>query len=482
MTLWYSLSRKALDAGRWFYRPRLERLEDRTVPSFLVAGSYPAGKEPESVAADDFNGDGTLDVAVATYLDNSVNVLLGNGDGSFQNPTSYTVGMYADAVVAGDFNADGIPDLAVARFSSPIGKVSVLLGNGDGTFQVAVDYSVSPDPVSLAVGDFNGDGIQDLAVGTTGMVSILLGNGDGAFQHAGDYKNGEGNFAGGAAVTVADLNGDGFQDIAVANYLVGNTVSVLLGNGDGTFGAAKSYPAGYDPEGLAAADFNGSGTVDLAVADYGANSLSVLMGNGDGSFQAPVMYDVGTHPIAVAIGDWNGDGVTDLAVANAVGISNTVHTLLGNGDGSFQSADSYDAGKSPNALAVGDFNADGAADLVTADYFGNTVTVLLNGNDWEPGPPTAVYSGRLNGRQTLEPVSFLDPRSGQVMASGCQQKDLDNVQLADLDSVAATAAPEGIEVPSPATADPIMKAPCSPIVRPNEDGLQIDLDDPVAHQ
>jgi hypothetical protein len=388
MTRSTSLIRKPSALRLWFYRPRLERLEDRTVPSFIVAGSYPAGKFPDGVAAGDFRDDGILDLAVTASNDGNVNVLLGNGDGTFQSAVSYYVGYQPGGVVVGDFNGDGIPDLAVTKFTYPTGKVGVLLGNGDGTFRAQVNYDVSADPISVAVGDFNGDGIQDLAVGTTGMVSILLGNGDGSFQHAGDYKNGQGSSLGADSVTVADFNGDGVQDIAVANYLVGDTVSVLLGNGDGSFQDPKSFYAGADPEGLASADLNSDGIPDLVATDYGGSNgsgsaLSVLLCNGDGSFQAPIQYDVGKMPDTVAIGDWNGDGVPDLAVGNDMP-TDTLHTLLGNGDGTFQAAESYDAGTQPRAVATGDFNGDGAVDLAVADRsVGNTLTVLLNANDWD---------------------------------------------------------------------------------------------------
>src|SRR5262249_8558076 len=194
-------------------------------------------------------------------------------------------------------------------------NVGVLLGNGDGSFQQAITYAVGSSPRSVAVGDFNGDGNQDLAVanGGTANVSVLLGNGDGSFQAAQ-------NFAAGSrpgAVAGGDLHRDGKPALAVANRGSGN-VSVLLGNGDGTFQPAQNFAAGANPISVAVGDFNGDGNPDLAVAGGtgAASGVRVLLGNGDGSFQAAQTYAAGILPQSVAVGDFNGDGNPDLAVAN----------------------------------------------------------------------------------------------------------------------------------------------------------------------
>jgi hypothetical protein len=247
--------------------------------------------------------------------------------------------------------------------------VSVLLGNGDGTFQAARSFAAGFGPDSVAVGDFNGDGHLDLAVANYGnplhgdpsSVSVLLGNGDGTFQAARSFAAGSGP----RSVAVGDFNGDGKLDLVTANYAIDycygctpieSDVRVLLGNGDGTFQAARSFAAGDRPVSVAVGDFNGDGRADLAVADY-YGGVSVLLGNGDGTFQAARGFAAGTYPSSVAVGDFDGDGLPDLAVANAQ--SNTVSVLLGNGDGSFQAARSFAAGISPQAVAVGDFNGDG---------------------------------------------------------------------------------------------------------------------------
>jgi hypothetical protein len=271
----------------------------------------------------------------------------------------YGAGSNPSSVAVGDFRGDGKLDLVVANDGS--NNVSILLGNGDGTFQAAVNYGVGSGsaPTSVAVGDFNGDGKLDLAVANelSNNVSILLGNGDGTFQAAVNYGAGSTLFA----VAVGDFNGDGKLDLAVADA-VSDYVSVLLGNGDGTFKTAVQYVAGLEPIAVAVADFNGDGKLDLAVANDEGNSVSILLGKGNGTFQAAVNYGTGT-PGSVAVGDFNGDGKLDLVVVGGVNSDNVsvVALLLGNGDGTFQAAVNYGTG-ADTSVAVGDFNGDGRLD------------------------------------------------------------------------------------------------------------------------
>ncbi len=179
------------------------------------------------------------------------------------------------------------------------------------------------------------------------------------------------------AIVAGDFTGDGYLDLAVAN--VGGTVSVLLGNGDGTFQPQVTYAVGQLPHAIVAGDFTGDGRTDLAVANYQDNTVSVLLGNGDGTFQPQVTYAVGAAPDAMVAGDFTGDGRTDLAVANYQ--DETVSVLLGNGDGTFQPQVTYAVGSFPDAIVAGDFTGAGRTDLAVANYLGNTVSVLLGNGD-----------------------------------------------------------------------------------------------------
>ncbi|MGE5306193.1 MAG: FG-GAP-like repeat-containing protein, partial [Alphaproteobacteria bacterium] len=348
--------------------------------NFFAAANCCTGSLPWSVAAEDFNGDGKLDLVVALY-NNAVSILLGDGTGSFGAVKTYIVGAIPVSLAIGDFNGDGKLDLAMEEIT--------LLGDGDGTFPNATNYTVGAGPVSVAVGDFNGDGKLDLAVvnADSDNVSILLGTGTGTFGAATNFAVGTNP----ASVAVGDFNGDGKKDLAVANSgdnsvvpAVAGSLSILLGNGDGTFGTHTSIPVGTSPVAVAVGDFNGNGKLDLAVVNAGnssanpaiAGSLSVLLGNGDGTFGATTNYTVGTTPTGVALGDFNLDGKLDLAVVNSA--SNDVSILVGKGDGTFGAAASYAAGSGAHSVAVGDLNGDGRLDLAVANAVGKSVSILLN--------------------------------------------------------------------------------------------------------
>ncbi|NJD92160.1 MAG: hypothetical protein FIA91_11725, partial [Geobacter sp.] len=392
---------------------------------------YATGSEPWSVTTGDFNADGKQDMAVANYYSNTVSILLGNGDGTFQPKVDYATGNAPYAITTGDFNGDGKLDLAVANYYS--GTVSILLGNGNGTFQAKADYATDTNPNAITVGDFNGDGKSDLAVTnhSKNTVSILKGNGDGTFQArvdsaTGTYPN---------AVTVGDFNGDGKQDLAIADStpLVINKyrtdynsmISILLGNGDGTFKARVAYNTGYNyygssPSAVTVGDFNADGRQDLAVANYSLGTVSILTGNGNGTFQNKVDYGNHSNPNSIAVGDFNGDGRQDLAVTNYA--NDSVSILMGNGTGTFLTKVDYTTGSNPRSAVVADFNGDGTADLAVANSYGNSASVFLGYSNGK-GRVTSVPAGIDCGNSCSESVYATDivtltatPDSGMAFA------------------------------------------------------------------
>jgi Calx-beta domain/FG-GAP-like repeat len=318
---------------------------------------------------------------------------------SFNPAVNFSVGSIPIGMVLGDFNADGMQDLAVTNFND--NNISVLLGIGTGSFGAATSFSVGNGARAIAVGDFNGDGKQDLAVANenSNNVSILLGTGTGSFGAAANYAVGVRP----RSVSVGDFNGDGKQDLAIAN-LADNNVSILLGTGTGSFGSATNFAAGTGAIYAAVGDFNGDGKQDLAVANTFSNNLSILLGTGTGTFGSATNYAVGILPRSVAVGDFNGDGKQDLAVVNFT--SNDVSILLGTGTGSFGSATNYAVGSGPFALAAADFNADGRPDLAVANGGSNNVSILLGTDIGTFGPatnfavgttPRSVVVGDFNG-------------------------------------------------------------------------------------
>ena len=370
-----------------------------TVSAAVVAGTlapssgspFTTGTQPIFPAIGDFNEDGHLDVVIANSGGNNVTLLLGNGTGGFTPATAspFTAGTGPRAIAVGDFNNDGHLDIAVANNGS--NNLTILLGTGTGGFNIIAGVpapTTGTSPVSIAVGDFNGDGSQDLAVANSGSanITILLGNGTGLFAAAAGSP-----FAAGtqpSSIVVADFNGDGHQDVATANN-GSDDVTVLLGSGAGRFSQASGNPfsmgAGSGPIYLAVGDFNKDGTPDLAVAENLTGKVHVLLGSGVAPSWTLTQpsgspFTLGTTgPYSVVMGDFNADGNQDLAFSNFG--SHDVAILLGTGTGSFSIASGspfvIGASSESEFAAVGDFNGDGIEDLAVTRFNGNSVAILL---------------------------------------------------------------------------------------------------------
>ncbi|MGH7137678.1 MAG: FG-GAP repeat domain-containing protein [Pirellulales bacterium] len=419
-------------------RPRLEGLEMRCLLSFSAPVDYAAGQFPASVVAADFANNGIQDLVVANrgYFNgytmtkaNTISVLPGNGDGTFGAPEAYPTGASPISVAVGDLTGNGKLNIVTGNnpyspySGSNAGSVSVLLGNGDGTFQPATTFDLpgvfppgytgttplTQEVSSIAVGDMNHDGHPDVVV-TAGagnssdyIIDVLLGNGRGGFSVATITTLPNGIQP--TSVKLADL-GNGNLDVAAAS---GSSVAVLLGNGDGTFGAPTSFadPTAGD---LAVGDVNGDGKLDLVTS--GPAGVSVLLGNGDGTFQAakytalpPPSNGGSLSAGALVMGDLNADGKLDLAVTATYEYLGSggydysganVDVLLGNGDGTFTAAQTI-PGVSGFSITAADFNGDAFPDLaITGGVIDGRVSVLLNGANWAP-PAPAPSSFALSG-------------------------------------------------------------------------------------
>jgi uncharacterized protein (TIGR03437 family) len=371
----------------------------RSLPGF---GFHPVQNPVASVSSNtllvaDFNNDGIPDLAVtdSTILGmigaslGDLTVLLGNGDGTFRT-TAHFSDTSSQSAVTGDFNGDGVTD--IVTFSN------VYLGNGDGTFQNPIPLTIGSGDdhlTSLAVGDFNGDGRADLAWvadiqgQSTGVVGILLGNGDGTFQ-----PSIETSVAYGGVIAVGDFNHDGRADLAVTNGSSGasSTVTVLIGKGDGTFQTPVPYTLSALPGKLVVADFNGDGRDDLAVGGNVPGTqtgiVSILLSNPDGTFQSPVNYPLPGFA-DLNVGDFNGDGRVDVVVeygAAASPAGANAYVMLGNGDGTLQNPVIQASGL-VSGLVVSDFNGDGRTDLAGTFVSGNNIGLeALLGVAAPPGP------------------------------------------------------------------------------------------------
>jgi hypothetical protein len=414
--------------------------------SFGAATNYPVGTRPTYVLFGDLDGDQKIDLLVAhdgdpnVPGDGSVKLLLGNGDGTFKAALSVAENLNLGSVATADFNGDQRLDIVFAvhgdNSTGQNGSITVLLGNGDGTFRDAKTFQVEGDISSLAVGDFNSDLRPDLAVlvgFATCKLTIFPGNGDGSFGSGtyvlNDIQPNPQVLSGISSILVADFNSDHNVDLVMGLL---DRLVILRGKGDGTFqppidapGIQTTYSV-VRPLPVSAADFNGDGKLDLSIwvgsGSLGGNTVRVqtLLGNDDGTLQPPVTVSADTQGLFPAVGDFNGDGISDLAITDAFLPAVNVH--LGKGDGTFKSPLSLGANTYPFSVSVVDLNADRSPELVTTNGFDSAVAVLLNttGADFDISA-SGLTPGTVSAGQSATSTISLDHLNtfGDTVTLGC---------------------------------------------------------------
>lgn len=360
---------------------------------FVASTNFRVGSSPQSMAVRDINSDGKPDIITANADSNNVSVFLGDGTGSLGTPTSFIAGTQPSSVAVGDMNGDGRLDIITTNSGSA--NVSVLLGDGTGSFGVATNLPVGTLPSSVGVADINGDGKSDIITTnqTDNTVSVLLNQQGVAYSNCFSQTTFPvGN--GPTSVAVADVNQDGKPDVITANR-GSNNVSVSLGTG--SFGAATTFPTGNAPISVAVEDVDGDGHLDIMTANQGSSNISVLLGTGTGSFGAATSFPLGAAPQSMTVADVNKDGKLDVITANDHFFS--VSVLLGTGTGSFGAPALYPTGSRANVIAgsrsvpVADVNGDGNLDIIVANYFSNTLFVLLGTGTGSFGVATAFPLG-----------------------------------------------------------------------------------------
>ena len=407
----------------------LEALEHRTV---LAAGVYfvptspptlTTGTNPDSVDVGDVNGDGRVDIIVANYTSNNVSVFLGNGNGTYQTPLTFSVSSNPTSVVVDDFNNDCKLDIATSSFSS--NDICVLLNTGiDGANTVSFGpqiLSAAGNGIkALAKLDFNGDKNVDLISvnSKSNNISLLLGNGDGTFSIRKTFAVGTNP----VALAIGDLDGDGCPDVVVANQ-GSNNFSVLICNDIPAcvFERQAIYDLGSSPSSIALGDINSDGILDVVATNKGDNNVSLLLGNGDGTFKCQTTLSVGTAPCSVALGDLNSDLNLDIVTAN--GDSNNISILLGNGNGSFNRQINYASPTMPCFVKLANLNGPcfPQLDIIVADYDSNNIRILINTALNSNGSPISVPgsggSGGKTSRIDTSPIFAVGPGSSPTSYS-----------------------------------------------------------------
>ncbi|MCB0324432.1 MAG: VCBS repeat-containing protein [Bdellovibrionales bacterium] len=347
--------------------------------TFQDAANYSAGNNPRGVTIADFNGDGIADVATADALDNRISISLGNGDGTLKARTSFVTDTSPMFMQVADFNGDGAVDIVTPNYTNS--TVSVLLNNGNGSFKARVDYGVGDNPHGVTVVDINGDSVLDLITADSGQAgggdtfSVLLGAGDGTFGAAVSYVAADQPYR----VHVGDFTGDGKLDL-MGSVGAGpqDRIVVLAGNGDGTFKSPVTTVLTDNPNYSTVGDFDEDGKLD-AVVVFNTGAVAFHRGQGDGTFAAGVNYTVPATAGEILNEDLNGDGNLDLVIGGSS--SAYISIMLGNGNGTFQEGVTIAPTGLPRQIAIGDVDGDGALDLAVAAYGSDSLNIFISNSE-----------------------------------------------------------------------------------------------------
>lgn len=342
---------------------------------FYYYASYKVGKNPTTITTADFNHDSFTDLITTNISSNTLSILLGNGDGSFQEQMQVKVCQEPRALAMADFNLDTHSDVVLACSGGD--EIALLVGLGNGKFEEGPHYPVHRTPVALATDDLNGDGHPDVVVALRNdKIKIFLGTGTPEFRHGAQYQYGDTP----TSVALADLNADGKVDLVVTNGgPMSNAVSIWVGKGDGTFLDPKDYPTGKRPLGVSFADFNNDRHRDLLVINGERDSFTTFLGNGDATFQPGQDSGADAGPISGITRDFNGDHVVDVAIANLQ--SNDLSIIFGKGDGTFYYPPrNYRTKAGPFAIASFWVTTKQVEEpgLVTADNGDGSVSIFLH--------------------------------------------------------------------------------------------------------
>jgi hypothetical protein len=378
---------------------------------------------PVDSTAADFNNDGKLDIATANNGSDDVTILYGDGHGGLTSGLTLTANGGPVGIASGLLNKDQFPDIVISEEQA--NKIGVFLSTGASTFAPEVEYDMGISPEGVVLADFNNDSKLDVATADlfSETVSVRLGNGDGTF---GDLK--QVSVTGGPnQLAVGKLDAGDTLDLAVTLYDI-SALGTLTGNGDGTFiyaGTASAAITDDSPRGVVLADFNHDGKLDAAVATESFDTVDILLGNGDGTFQTAVPYGVGGFPESVVVGDFNGDNIIDVASADSFGndeFDGTVSVLVGNGNGTFADSVQFGVDSGAYGLTAADLNGDRLPDLVSDNIDGTTVSVLLNTGT----PPTPSCVGDCSGDGTVsinELILGVNMALGSIPVSACPAFD-----------------------------------------------------------